>query len=61
MDPCSTSGPELMVLGMYGDDCTLSVRGHEHTKQFRLVLANANNAVKTSVVVDFVWMQCVKL
>lgn len=54
-----------MVLGTYGDDCTLSVRCHEHTKQFnmkfRLVLANPNNTVKTSVVVDFVWMQCVKL
>lgn len=43
--PCSISGPKLMVLEAYVDDCTLSVRYHEHTEQFNiksaLVLANA--------------------
>lgn len=47
---CSASGPKLMVLETYGDDCTLSVRCHEHTKQFNrkfgLLLANAKQHSK---------------
>lgn len=54
-----------MVLEAYVGDCTLSVRCHEDTAQFNmkfvLVLANAKQHSKTSVIVAFVWMQYVKL